>query len=128
MFRDSPAFSGYSVSDLAVAREFYEGVLGCVVTEDQMGLQLAFPNGHAVFLYEKSDHAPATYTVLNFPVESVDATVDGLVASGVAMERYDSLSAAQDEKGVLRGKAAGMGPDIAWFKDPFGNILAVLES
>jgi catechol 2,3-dioxygenase-like lactoylglutathione lyase family enzyme len=128
MFKDSPAFSGYSVSDQAAAREFYEGVLGCSVTEDQMGLQLEFSNGHSVFLYEKADHIPATYTVLNFPVESISATIDRLVEKGITMERYDSLPAPQDEKGILRGKAAGMGPDIAWFKDPFGNVLAVLES
>jgi len=128
MLRDSPAFSGYSVSDQAVAKTFYEDVLGCSVTEDQMGLQLGFPNGHNVFLYEKADHVPATYTVLNFPVDSIDTTVDGLVEKGVTMERYDSVPAPQDEKGILRGKAAGMGPDIAWFKDPFGNVLAVLES
>jgi catechol 2,3-dioxygenase-like lactoylglutathione lyase family enzyme len=128
MLRDSPAFSGYSVSDQAVAKTFYEDVLGCSVTEDQMGLQLGFSNGHNVFLYEKADHVPATYTVLNFPVDSIDTTVDGLVEKGVTMERYDSVPAPQDEKGILRGKAAGMGPDIAWFKDPFGNVLAVLES
>jgi predicted enzyme related to lactoylglutathione lyase len=128
MFGNSPAFSGYSVDDQAVAKQFYNEVLGCTVDDDWMGLKLTFPNGQTVFIYQKDDHVPATYTVLNFPVESIDAAVDGLVANGVVVERYDSLPAAQDEKGVLRGKAAGMGPDIAWFKDPFGNILAVLES
>lgn len=128
MFKDSPAFSGYSVTDPEAAKQFYGEVLGCTVTDDQMGLQLSFPNGQSVFLYQKDDHTPATYTVLNFPVESIDAAVDELVSKGVVMERYDMMPARQDEKGVLRGKAAGMGPDIAWFKDPAGNILAVLEA
>lgn len=128
MFKDSPAFSGYSVTDLVQAKDFYVGVLGCTLGDEQMGLGLVFPNGHTVFLYEKVDHVPATYTVLNFPVDSIDDTVDQLVEKGIVMERYDDLPAPQDERGVLRGKAAGMGPDIAWFRDPFGNILGVLES
>ena len=128
MFQNSPAFSGYSVSNLEQAKDFYVGVLGCTLGDEQMGLSLVFPNGHTVFLYEKSDHVPATYTVLNFPVDSINDTIDQLVEKGVVMERYDNLPAPQDERGVLRGKAAGMGPDIAWFRDPFGNILGVLES
>ena len=128
MFQNSPAFSGYSVSNLEQAKDFYVGVLGCTLGDEQMGLSLVFPNGHTVFLYEKSDHVPATYTVLNFPVDSINDTIDQLVEKGVVMERYDNLPASQDERGVLRGKAAGMGPDIAWFRDPFGNILGVLES
>ena len=128
MFQNSPAFSGYSVSNLEQAKDFYVGVLGCTLGDEQMGLSLVFPNGHTVFLYEKSDHVPATYTVLNFPVDSINDTIDQLVEKGVVMERYDNLPAPQDERGILRGKAAGMGPDIAWFRDPFGNILGVLES
>jgi catechol 2,3-dioxygenase-like lactoylglutathione lyase family enzyme len=128
MFKDSPAFSGYSVTSLDQAKDFYVDVLGCTLGDEQMGLGLVFPNGHSVFLYEKADHVPATYTVLNFPVDSIDDAVDQLVEKDIVMERYDNMPAPQDEKGVLRGKAAGMGPDIAWFRDPFGNILAVLES
>lgn len=128
MFRDSPVFSGYSVDDVVAAKQFYSEVLGCSVDEDVMGLKLVFPNGHTVFLYQKDDHVPATFTVLNFPVPSIDAAVDELVNKGLVMERYDNMPAPQDEKGVLRGKDAGMGPNIAWFRDPAGNILAVLEN
>lgn len=128
MFKDSPAFSSYSVSDSVVAKQFYSEVLGCDVTEEMMGLRLVFPNGHTVHLYQKDDHVPAIFTVLNLPVNSVDAAIDDLMDRGVVMERYDNLPAPQDEKGVLRGKAVGMGPDIAWFRDPAGNILSVLEN
>lgn len=128
MFRDSPAFSGYSVDDQVAAKQFYGEVLGCEVDEDEMGVKLTFPNGHTVFMYQKDDHVPATFTVLNFPVASIDTAVDGLVDKGVVMERYDNMPGPQDEKGIMRGKAAGMGPDIAWFRDPAGNILSVLEA
>ena len=128
MFRDSPVFSGYSVDDMVAAKQFYSEVLGCSVDEDSMGLKLVFPNGHTVFLYQKDNHVPATFTVLNFPVASIDAAVDELVNKGLVMERYDNMPAPQDEKGVLHGKDAGMGPNIAWFRDPAGNILAVLEN
>jgi predicted enzyme related to lactoylglutathione lyase len=128
MFKDSSAFSSYSVDDLAAAKQFYSDVLGCTVEEDQMGLQLSFPNGHTVFLYQKDNHIPATFTVLNFLVPSVDAAIDELTSQGIPMERYDNMPAPQDDKGVLRGKQAGMGPDIAWFKDPAGNVLAVTSA
>jgi len=125
MFKDSPAFSGYSINDTAAAKKFYSETLGVTVGEDEMGFKLSFPNGQNVFLYQKDNHEPATFTVLNFPVDDIDAAVDELVASGVTMERYDDMPA--DEKGILRGKAVNMGPDIAWFKDPAGNVLAVLS-
>lgn len=128
MFGNSPAFSGYSVDDQEVAKQFYDEVLGCTVDDDWMGLKLTFLNGHTVFIYQKDDHTPATYTVLNFPVESIDTAVDELVSKGVVMERYDNMPAPQDEKGILRGKDTGMGPNIAWFRDPAGNILSVLEN
>jgi catechol 2,3-dioxygenase-like lactoylglutathione lyase family enzyme len=127
MLQNSNAFSGYSVNDAAAARQFYEGVLGLTVSEDWMGLQLKFPGGNTVFLYQKDSHQPATFTVLNFPVEDIDSAVDELSAKGVVFERYPDMPAEQDEKGVLRGKAAGQGPDIAWFKDPAGNILSILS-
>ena len=127
MFHDSPAFSGYSVTNLEQAKLFYIDTLGCRLDRENMGLHIVFPNGHSVFLYEKADHVPATFTVLNFPVASINDTLDALLEAGVAMERYDSMPGEQGERGIMRGKAAGMGPDIAWFKDPFGNVLAVLE-
>lgn len=129
MFEDSQAFSSYSVNDTAAARQFYSETLGLDVSEDWMGLKFSFPNGHTVFLYQKDDHQPANFTVLNLPVEDIDATIDKLEALGITMERYGSLPppAQQDDRGVLRGKAVEMGPDIAWFKDPAGNVIAILE-
>ncbi len=128
MFSSSHAFSGYSVSDTSETINFYSEVLRLIVEETPMGLGLKFPNGHSVLLYQKDDHVPATFTVLNFPVENIDIAVDELSLKGVAMQRYDNFPAPQDEKGIVRGKAAGMGPDIAWFKDPSGNVLAVLQN
>lgn len=128
MFQSSPVFSSFSVNDLNEARSFYQDTLGCTTAEDSMGLRLTFPNGHTIYIYQKDDHQPAAFTVLNFPVDSIDAAIDELIQRGVVLERYDVLPAPQDEKRVLRGKAAGMGPDIAWFKDPAGNVLAVLEA
>lgn len=128
MLSNAQAFSGYSINDSAAALTFYKHILGCNIQQTDMGLELSFPNGHSVFLYEKADHVPATFTVLNFPVTDLNSTIDDLTSRGVIMERYDTLPAEQDDRGVLRGKAAGMGPDIAWFKDPAGNVLAVLEN
>ena len=128
MFTDTVAFSGYTVNDQAQAKTFYSEILGVDVKEDQMGLHLTFPNGHTVFIYQKEDHQPATFTVLNFVVENIDTTVDELVSKGVTMERYDNLPAPADKKGILRGRAANMGPDIAWFTDPAGNVLSVLQN
>jgi catechol 2,3-dioxygenase-like lactoylglutathione lyase family enzyme len=123
MLGDSAAFSGYSVDDLVAARAFYRDTLGLDVTEDrEMGLlTLNLSGGTTVMLYAKDTHQPATFTVLNFPVPDVEAAVDGLSAKGVVFERYDGFG--QDEKGIARG----MGPTIAWFKDPAGNVLAVLD-
>lgn len=128
MFEQTEAFSGYSVDDKQAALVFYADVLGCDVTDNGMGLELHFPNGHAVFLYEKADHEPATFTVLNFPVDDIDKAIDDLALKGIDMVIYDDLPAEQDGRGVLRGKSAGMGPDIAWFRDPAGNVLSVIES
>ena len=127
MLEDSVAFSGYSVNDQSKAMNFYNTVLGLTVKEDQMGLHLEFKNGHQVFLYQKDDHEPASFTVLNFVVDNIDNAVDSLVAKGVSFERYANMPAPQDERGILRGRSANMGPDIAWFKDPAGNILALLQ-
>jgi catechol 2,3-dioxygenase-like lactoylglutathione lyase family enzyme len=117
-------FQGFSVDDLEAARMFYGDRLGLEATLNEMGLELRLPDGRSVFVYPKADHEPATFTILNFVVPDIDAAVDELGAAGVELERYEGLH--QDEKGVMRGKAAGMGPDIAWFTDPAGNVLAVL--
>ena len=128
MLSESEAFSGFSVDDADRARAFYTDVLGLRVTQDQaMGglLTLHLAGGRTVLAYPKADHAPATFTILNFPVPDIDAAVDELALRGVTMLRYDGLG--QDERGVARGLAAGRGPDIAWFTDPAGNILSVLQ-
>jgi catechol 2,3-dioxygenase-like lactoylglutathione lyase family enzyme len=123
MLAESKAFSSFSVDDLARAKEFYGGTLGLEVTEEQeMGLGLRLAGGTQVFIYPKQDHAPASFTVLNFPVDDVDAAVDGLGQAGVRFEWYDQEGLKTDEKGIFRGE----GPTIAWFKDPAGNILSVL--
>jgi predicted enzyme related to lactoylglutathione lyase len=127
MFENSDAFSGMSSNDTAASRAFYEGVLGLEVTDEGMGgiISVHLPKGGAVIIYPKDNHEPATFTVLNFPVEDIDAVVDELVAKGVTMERYDGMG--QDDKGIARGKESNQGPDIVWFKDPAGNILSVLS-
>ena len=122
MFSNTPAFSSFAVDDLDAARSFYGDTLGMEVSDGPMGvLALDFADGRSLLIYPKPDFTPATYTVLNFAVDDVDATVDELGSRGVEFERYDGIE--QDEKGVARGE----GPDIAWFKDPAGNILAVLK-
>jgi catechol 2,3-dioxygenase-like lactoylglutathione lyase family enzyme len=127
MFKAAAAFSGLSVDDLAKAKEFYTKTLGLHLADDKMGLNLELPGGGGLFIYDKPDHQPASYTALNFVVTNIDEAVDALTAAGVKFERYDNMPAPQDDKGILRGLAANQGPDIAWFKDPAGNILAVLQ-
>ena len=125
VFADSEAFSGFSVNDIAAAREFYGTTLGLPVSEVQdMGglMRVHLAGGRDVLVYEKPGHVPATFTILNFPVKDVDAAVDELIRRGVSFERYDGMP--RDAKGVMRGN----GPDIAWFTDPAGNILAVLAA
>ena len=122
------AFSGYSVHDQNEARQFYEDIMGLIVEDSAMGLELRFESGHSVFLYPKIEHEPAAYTVLNFPVDDIDEAMSLLIDRGVEFEFYEDLPSEQDENGVLRGKQSGHGPDIAWFKDPSGNILAILEN
>jgi catechol 2,3-dioxygenase-like lactoylglutathione lyase family enzyme len=124
MFKDTPAFSGYSIDNVQKAEQFYRDALGLDVEETKQGLNLKL-KGTSVFLYPKNDHVPATFTVLNFAVEDIDSAVDKLLEKGIQFERYEGMH--QDEKGIARGKAVGMGPDIAWFKDPAGNIVSVLE-
>ena len=117
-------FSGFSIDDQAAALAFYRDSLGVEVVDEGMGLQLRLPGG-AVFVYQKDDHVPATFTVLNFRVADIDAAADQLAAAGIELERYPGMP--QDEKGIMRGKAANMGPDIAWFTDPAGNVLSILS-
>jgi catechol 2,3-dioxygenase-like lactoylglutathione lyase family enzyme len=122
MFKDSQAFSGFSVNDTATAKRFYTDTLGVEVTENEQGLQLHLGGGTTVFVYPKPDHVPATFTVLNFPVEDVERAVDELAARGVHCEHYPGM-AEQDEKGIYRGE----GPLIAWFTDPAGNVFSVIQ-
>ena len=123
MLKVDRAFSGFSVTDLDVAREFYAETLGVPVEESPAGIQLKVGNG--ILVYPKQDHVPATYTVLNFPVDNIDEAVDGLTAQGITFEHYGGVT---DKKGVARGLSHNRGPDIAWFKDPAGNILSVLQT
>ena len=125
MFQPKTAFSGFSVNDLAKAKEFYAQTLGLKVVEEGVGLRLHLPGGGTAFAYPKDDHQPATFTLLDFVVDDIDEAVDELKSRGVSFERYEDMP--QDEKGIMRGIAQNMGPDIAWFKDPAGNILAVLQ-
>jgi len=122
MLHVNEAFSGFSVDDLAKARDFYTKI-GMDVTEENGSLLLSIGRGKSVFVYPKDDHVPATYTCLNFPVDDIDAAVDQLESGGVQFERYEMT----DENGIARGSASGFGPDIAWFKDPAGNILSILR-
>jgi len=124
MLTDSEAFSGFAVDDLQKAQAFYEQTLRLKTSLiEQAGLlTLHLAGGRDTFVYEKPDFVPATYTILNFPVDDVEAAVDELTAEGVEFERYEGFE--QDEKGIARG---GGGPTIAWFKDPSGNILSVLD-
>lgn len=128
MLSTQHGFSGFSVRDIEAARTFYGETLGLTVKLNQMGiLDITLPGGASVIAYPKEDHVPATFTILNLVVDDIDTAIDELAAAGVAMQRYESMEQ-QDGKGVLRGKAANMGPDIAWFLDPSGNILSVLAN
>ena len=122
LLRTSPAFSGFSVNDIARAKKFYGETLGMDVTEETGMLHLRLPSGAVVLMYAKPNHTPATYTVLNFPVASVERVVDELTDLGVRFEQYTG-EIQTDAKGIHRGR----GPVIAWFKDPAGNVLSVLE-
>jgi catechol 2,3-dioxygenase-like lactoylglutathione lyase family enzyme len=121
MLADSKAFNGFAVDDLQKAREFYGETLGLTTSEEHGLLTLHLPGDRPTLVYPKPDHTPATYTILNFQVQDIDREVDDLAARGVRFERYDGFE--QDEKGVFRGG----GPYIAWFTDPAGNILSVLQ-
>lgn len=122
MLRDSKAFSGFSVDDIPKAKQFYGKTLGLEVSETHGMLTLHLAGGATVIVYPKPNHAPATFTILNFPVDNIEEAVHRLTKSGVRFERYEG-DLKTDENGVFRGG----GPLIAWFKDPAGNILSVLE-
>jgi catechol 2,3-dioxygenase-like lactoylglutathione lyase family enzyme len=119
MFEETRAFSGFSVNDIPTAKRFYADTLGLRVSERNGMLILHIAGDRDTLVYPKSDHVPATYTILNFPVDDIDAAVGRLVELGIHFETYEGL----DEKGVQRN----YGPAIAWFKDPAGNILSVLQ-
>jgi catechol 2,3-dioxygenase-like lactoylglutathione lyase family enzyme len=121
MFENTKAFSGFAVDDVEKAREFYGETLGLKTSEEHGLLTLHLAGDRPTLVYPKPDHTPADYTILNFPVDDIDAAVDALTERGVRFERYDG--AEQDEKGIARA----IGPYIAWFKDPAGNVLSVLQ-
>ena len=122
MFADAKAFSGFAVPDIEQAKQFYGDTLGIKVTDENGLLTLHLNNGERpTLIYPKPDHEPAGFTILNFEVEDVEQAVDALDAKGVRMEQYEGFD--QDDKGIMRGQ----GPDIAWFKDPAGNVLSVLK-
>ncbi|MGI8781914.1 MAG: VOC family protein [Solirubrobacteraceae bacterium] len=121
MFANTKAFSGFAVDDLEQARQFYGETLGLKTSEEYGLMTLHLAGYRDTLVYPKPDHTPATYTILNFPVDAIDEAVDELGARGVRFERYDGFG--QDEKGIFRDE----GPYIAWFKDPAGNLLSVLQ-
>jgi catechol 2,3-dioxygenase-like lactoylglutathione lyase family enzyme len=123
MLANSKAFSGFSVDDVPKARQFYRETLGLETEEENGLLFLHLAGGHNVLVYPKPSHEPASFTVLNFPVDDIEASVDALFDRGVQFERYEGTEIETDEKGIFRGG----GPLIAWFKDPAGNVLSVLQ-
>jgi predicted enzyme related to lactoylglutathione lyase len=125
MLEDSSAYGGFSTNDIEAAKHFYSEILGLKTEDDHGMLKLIFAGGGSVIIYPKENHEPATYTTLNFPVEDIDKAVDSLIEKGINIEQYENLT---DIKGIARGRSKNMGPDIAWFKDPAGNILSVLQT
>ena len=123
MFKDTKAFSGFAVNDAQKAKEFYGQTLGLEVSESYGLLRLHIAGGTTILMYPKENHIPATFTILNFPVANIEQTVDELARRGVRFEPYNDGDLVTDEKGIFRGG----GPKIAWFRDPAGNILSVLE-
>jgi catechol 2,3-dioxygenase-like lactoylglutathione lyase family enzyme len=130
MLENSKAYSGFAVDHLNKAQEFYGETLGLkteVIDEENGLMTLHLAGDRPTLVYQQKGSTPASYTILNFPVDDIDGTVDELAQRGVSFERYEGFPFEQDEKGIARGIAAGQGPDIAWFKDPAGNILSVLQ-
>ena len=123
IFKNTKAFSSFSVNDLEEAKKFYGQTLGLEVSESEEGLNLQIKGGNDVFIYPKPDHVPATFTVLNFEVDDVDRTADELSKLGIRFQIYNNGELKTDDKGIFQGK-----PKIAWFKDPAGNFLSILEN
>ncbi|MGH2805817.1 MAG: VOC family protein [Actinomycetota bacterium] len=125
MLGESKAFSGFSVNDVPAAKKFYGETLGLNASEENGLLTLRIAGGHEIIAYPKDNHEPATFTILNFPVDDIDEAVDELTRRGVQFERYEGFG--QDEKGIARPTSPEQGPPIAWFTDPAGNILSLLQ-
>jgi catechol 2,3-dioxygenase-like lactoylglutathione lyase family enzyme len=124
MFTQTKAFSGFSVDDIPTAQRFYDETLGLEVSEQNGLLTLHIAGDRDIIVYPKEDHEPATFTILNFPVDDIEPAVDALAERGVSFERYEGTELETDERGIFRGG----GPLIAWFKDPAGNVLSVIEA
>jgi predicted enzyme related to lactoylglutathione lyase len=128
MLENSKAYSGFAVEDLGKAKQFYGETLGLkteVIDEENGLMTLHLAGDRPTLIYQQEGTTPASYTILNFPVDDIDEAVDELAGKGISFERYEAFE--QDEKGIVRGLAAGTGPDVAWFKDPEGNVLSVLQ-
>lgn len=126
MFKNSKTFSSFSTNNIQEAKSFYGKVLGLEVKDSAMGVIELRLKGGNVMIYPKQNHQPAAFTVLNFPVDNIDKTVDELTQKGISFEKYEG-EIKTDKKGIFRGASSNNGPNIAWFKDPAGNILSVLE-
>ncbi len=127
MFNPKTALNAFSAKDLDAIKHFYSEVLGLEVQDSPAGLEIQLPGGAKTIVYQSDKNQPAEYTMLNFFVDDIDEAVDALMKRGVTFERYENMGFPQDEKGIARGLAAHKGPDGAWFKDPQGNILEVLQ-
>ena len=125
MLKTIQAYGGFSINNLDAAKQFYSEALGLEVKEEGPGLRILLPGGGSVITYVKDDHQPASFTVLNFEVADIDEAVKSLKQSGVEFEQYEDMN--QDKFGIMRGLESGEGPNIAWFRDPAQNILAVLQ-
>ncbi|HUH33163.1 MAG TPA: VOC family protein [Daejeonella sp.] len=123
MIKQNHAFSSFSVTDLQQAKQFYGDVLQMEVSESEYTLELNIGGDKKVMVYPKANHTPASFTVLNFPVDDIDEAVETLKGKGIRFEIYNEPDLTTDEKGIMRGN----GPLIAWFKDPFGNILSIIQ-
>jgi len=125
MLKNSKGFSSFAVNDIPKAKDFYQNILGLTVIDNPMGLiELEISGSSNILIYPKPNHQPATFTVLNFPVDDINAAVDALIDKGITFEQYDEAYLKTDEKGISKDNG---GPSIAWFKDPAGNILSVIE-